>query len=120
MQRLLHVRDQVIGVLDPDAQSQKPIWYAELGALFDGQMRVRRMSRFAHQGVYTTKARCVTDESQLANEAVGRAEAAGELDPQHSAKALHLMARSFVVWMRVEPGVVHRLHFLTIDTPERH
>src|SRR5687767_460073 len=64
MDRLLEVGDQVLGVLDADAQSDEAVGDAGLRALVRGQVRVRCVTRLGDERVHAAEARRVLPELQ--------------------------------------------------------
>src|SRR5436305_4978051 len=113
LQRLLDVGDDVVGILDADAQAKEAVRNADCRALFTRHVRVRAVARLDYESIHSTKTRCVSDELDVANEAVGRRGTSRELDRHESAKSIEHFLRDCVIDMARQSSVVNLCDFRT-------
>src|SRR5258708_30000043 len=70
LQRLLDVGDDVVRVLDADAQAKEAVGNADCRTLFTRHVRMRAVAWLDDKGIDSSKARGISDELELADKAV--------------------------------------------------
>jgi hypothetical protein len=94
---LFEIGDEIVGIFEADAQAKKSVGHSGRRASRGREVGVRRVAGFAHYGIDSAEAWRVSPELKPSYHTVRGGAASGQLESQHPAETILLLASDRVI-----------------------